>query len=72
MGNDFSLRWAMEIAAGFLLGALSGKVVSGALGIFLKGRNWSLFLSAVTPLLIIAGLLVVLYRYQKEKDDTIG
>ncbi len=71
-GNDFSLRWALEIGVAFVLGVLSGKVLSMALGIFLRGAIWALFLSLVSPLMIILALLIVLYRYQKEKDDTIG
>ncbi len=72
MENDISPRWIKEIIAAFILGALSGKLITVILGIFLKGEKWTLFLSLLMPAMIISGLLIVLYRYQKEKDDMLS
>ncbi len=72
MQNDLNPKWVIEIVIGMITGGMVGKLIEVILAIFLKDAHWALFLKLWMPLCIIASLLIVLWRYQKEKDDTIG
>ena len=71
MFNQLDGKWIKRILVSIVSGGLIGKCISLILGIILTDEKWALFLQIWVPLCVVASLLIVLYRYQKEKEDII-
>ena len=69
--NEQDKGWIKYIVAAMLLGFIIGEFLSHLLGLFLTSASWALLVNVVIPLCMIACLLIVLYLYQKDKDDVL-
>lgn len=72
MPENIEPRWIKSIIFHLLAGGIIGKLISVLLGLFLTSEKWLLFLQIWVPLCVIAGLLMVLQKYQKEKSNTLN
>lgn len=70
--NNISSKWLFRIIGAIAIGFCLGEVVSSLLGFVLVDEKWSLLLSLFVPLFIVIDLIIVLWKYQKEKDDMIN
>lgn len=70
--DNIESRWIKQIIIACLIGFGAGELISYVLGLFLTTSNWDLFLSLLVPAFVIFGLIIVLMRYQKEKDEMIN
>ncbi len=70
--NNISSKWMVRIISAIAIGFCLGEVVSKLLGYVLVDEKWSLLLSLFVPLFIVIDLIIVLWKYQKEKDDMIN
>ncbi len=70
--RDEDRRWIKYIIAAFIMGGVIGYFLSKVLALVLTGPTWALLIKGSVPLCIIAALLIVLYAYNREKNDTIG
>ena len=71
MINQIDSKWIKKIIISLLSGGILGKAISVVLGVFLTEAKWELFLQLWVPIGAISGLLIVLYKYQKEKENII-
>ena len=68
--RDEDKRWIKWIIFSIVAGFLIGKTISVLLDLFLSDM-WVLFVNASIPVCIVFALLIVLYLYQRDKENTL-
>lgn len=69
--EELKLKWGKWILVAVLIGFLAGEIVSKLLAFVLTGVYWQLLIDSIVPIFVIIGLLYVLYRYNKEKQEVL-
>ena len=64
-------KWIKWVIFALICGFLIGGTIKKILSIFLTAPIFEIILVAIIPACMILGLLIVLYKYNKEKEDLL-
>ena len=70
--SEYDKGWIKWILLGAVMGYLIGKCIAVLLELVITNAAVYTFTSLIAPGFAILGLLIVLYRYNKEKEDQLG
>lgn len=70
--NDYDRKWVKWLVLGMILGYIIGKAISVVLGIFITNDAIYEFVKLTPMGTAMLGILLTLFRYNKEKEDALG
>ena len=70
--NDYDKKWVKWLILGLILGYIIGKTITVLLGIIVTNVSLLAFLKLLPPGCAVIGLLLVLSKYNKEKENELG
>ena len=70
--SDYDRKWIKWLLLGVVIGYMLGKCVYVLLSLVIANTNMYEFANLIPPGLAIVGLLIVLFKYNKEREDQIG
>jgi hypothetical protein len=70
--TDYDRKWVKWLLLGMVLGYVVGKVITVLLGIVITDEAIYEFVKLIPSGMSVLGLFLVLFRYNKEKEDQLG
>lgn len=70
--TDYDRKWVKWLLLGMVLGYVVGKVITVLLGIVITDEAIYEFVKLFPAGMSVLGLFLVLFRYNKEKEDQLG
>lgn len=70
--TDYDRKWVKWLLLGMVLGYVVGKVITVLLGIVITDEAIYEFVKSIPAGMSVLGLFLVLFRYNKEKEDQLG
>ena len=70
--SDYDRKWIKWLIFGLILGYVIGKCITVLLSIVVTNQDIFAFVDLVPSGLSILGVLIVLYKYNKEREDQLG
>lgn len=70
--SDYDKKWVKWVVLGTLIGCFIGKVIVTLLQLVVTNAAAYSFIKLITPGFAIIGLFIVLYFYNREKEDELG
>lgn len=70
--TDYDRKWVKWLLLGMVLGYVIGKVITVLLGIVVTDEAIYEFVKLIPAGMSVLGLFLVLFCYNKEKEDQLG
>lgn len=70
--TDYDRKWVKWLLLGMVLGYVVGKVITVLLGIVITDEAIYEFVKLIPSVMSVLGLFLVLFCYNKEKEDQLG
>lgn len=70
--TDYDRKWVKWLLLGMVLGYVVGKVITVLLGIVITDEAIYEFVKLIPAGMSVLCLFLVLFRYNKEKEDQLG
>lgn len=70
--SDYDRKWVKWLILGMVLGYIIGKAITVLLGIVVTNESVYEFVKLIPAGTAVLGLMITLFRYNKEKEDMLG